>query len=340
MAFIRRWFLGVAAALGLSGPALAVELTMSSWVGPTHTLMADFFIPWAAELDRASNGRIKVNLLPKPVANAPGHLDAVRDGLVDLSFIAHSYYPGRFNLAKFAQMPFGGDSAEARSVAAWRIYQKHFLKADEHKGVNVLAVYAHGPAVILTASKPVTEAASLSGMKIRVGGSMALDIAKALDVNIIAKPAPEVYELMSNGVVDGAFFPAEAVVSFKLDRIVKNVTTFPGGLYSDTHAVIINPDSFAKLPKADQDLLLKFSGEYMAHMAGKAWDKHDAIGMKLMRDNGTNIIKASDRFVAVVREKVGPIEAEWKAAAKAAGADPDAVLAEFQAELKKTSVTQ
>ena len=47
-------------------------------------------------------------------------------------------------------------------------------------------------------------------------------------------------------------FPGESIVSFKLDKLLKYATQFPGGLYSDSHSVIMNPDRWNKISKADQ----------------------------------------------------------------------------------------
>ncbi|MFP5406983.1 MAG: ABC transporter substrate-binding protein, partial [Gammaproteobacteria bacterium] len=147
-----------------------VELVASSWLPPTHAVMQDFFVPWAREVAAATDNRVTIRFLPKPVTNPQGHFDAVREGLADITFISHSYYPGRFELTKFAVMPFSGETAESRSVAAWDTYEKYLLKADEHKGVRLLGIYAHGPGMVFTASKPVKSLADFEGLKIRVGG--------------------------------------------------------------------------------------------------------------------------------------------------------------------------
>src|SRR3546814_15035861 len=76
---------------------------------------------------------------------------------------------------------------------------------------------------------------------------------------------------------------------------LKNATTFPGGLYSDTHAVIMNEDAFAKLSKEDQEALLQLSGKHLASLAGKAWDKHDAVAHKLL--TGDTINRSAQRRV-------------------------------------------
>ncbi|KAA0890894.1 TRAP transporter substrate-binding protein [Pusillimonas sp. ANT_WB101] len=326
---------GATLAAPLAVHAKNVQLTVSSWLPPTHAVVADFLVPWGEEIKKATDGRVTLRILPKPVTNPAGHFDAVRDGLVDITFVSHAYYPGRFELTKFAVMPFSGDTATSRSIATWDTYEKYLLKADEHKGVRLLGIYAHGPGIVFTTSKPVDSIDDFQGLKVRVGGGMAADVAKAVGANPIAKPAPESYELLSMGVVDGVFFPAESLVSFKLDAIIKNATVFPGGLYSDTHAVIMNPDAFDKLSKEDQQALLKLSGRHLAELAGKAWDKHDAEGQKIMHSDQINLIKADETFVNAVRERTKGFEQTWLKAAADKGIDGQAALDSFHAEIKK-----
>ena len=107
---------GAALAAPLAAHAQKVELTVSSWLPPTHAVVADFLVPWGQEIEKATEGRVTLRLLPKPVTNPAGHFDAVRDGLVDISFVSHAYYPGRFQLTKFAVMPFSGNTAVSRGT--------------------------------------------------------------------------------------------------------------------------------------------------------------------------------------------------------------------------------
>ena len=84
---------------------------------------------------------------------------------------------------------------------------------------------------------------------------------KALGANMTLKPAPQSYELLSSGVVDGVWFPDESIVSFKLDKLIKYRPRVPGGLYNTSFALVMNPATWAKIPKADQAIIDKLSGE-------------------------------------------------------------------------------
>ena len=155
----------VGAAVAL--PAAAqVTLTLSSWVPPAHTL-TESQREWCAMLEQKVPGKVRCQQLPRAVAAPPGTLDAVRNGLADLSFTVHGYTPGRFVTTQMAELPFLGDSAEAVSVAFQRVYAKTPAMADEHKGVKVIAVFTHGPGIVFNTKKPITKVADLAGLKFR-----------------------------------------------------------------------------------------------------------------------------------------------------------------------------
>ena len=62
-----------AACLVAAPPASAqTTLTMSSWVGPTHHLTAVVLQGWANEVEKATNGRVKLTMLPKHPSAPPG----------------------------------------------------------------------------------------------------------------------------------------------------------------------------------------------------------------------------------------------------------------------------
>lgn len=321
----------VSGLLGLgSAQAQTTELTVSSWLPPTHSLVAGFIVPWMEQIEKETEGRVKPRLLPKPVTNAPGHYDAVRNGLVDISFISHAYYPGRFELTKLGILPLNGNHGEARSVAAWRIYDKYMKDAGEHRGVRLLGIYGHGPGMVMTAKKPVRSIEDFNGLKIRIGGGMAADVAKALGVNSVVKPAPESYELMSTGVVDGVFLPAESITAFKLDEVLKYITRLPGGLYGDSHGLIMNERAFQKLSAQDKAIFEKLTGEHVARMAGMAWGGSDYKALEVAASKNIEIIDADEKLVAGVREKTAQFEQAWLAAAKRNNIDGPKVLKEYK----------
>ena len=323
--------------LGLGQASAQTTLTMSSWVGPTHPLTRDVLGGWAAAVEKATQGRVKLQMLPKHPSAPGGTFDSVRDGLVDVSYVTASYTPARHPLPLLAELPGAGATAEINSVAFSRMHWKHLQAANEYKGVKLLGVFTHGPGQMFTVKKQINTVADLAGMKIRSGGGISEASAKALGASPLVKPAPESYELLSSGVADGTFFPSESIKSFNLDKVVKYATYFPGGFYSSSFGFFMNEEKWNKLSKQDQDAITSVSGEALARLAGKAWDASDKIGSEALKAAGATIIEASPAFVADVRARTAPLVQDWIKSANAKGIDGAKVVAEFQEELKKVA---
>lgn len=322
----------------ISAPAQSeTTLTMSSWLPPSHIITKDMMMGWAKQVESATQGRVKVRLLPKAVASPPGTFDAVRDGLADVSLSVHGYTPGRFPMTKMAEFPFLGDSAEAISVAYWRTYMKHMAKLDEHKGLVLLGLMTHGPGQIYMTKQKVTSLSDLANQKIRVAGGVVVDVTKAIGAVPLLKPASETYEVLKSGIADGIFFPKDSVPAFKLVPLINHMTVVPGGLYNVSFGLWMNEAKFKGLSKADQDAIMKVSGENYARMAGKVWDREDAAGLKLMQEGSIIVRTASPELVAEIKAKTDPLEKAWYDQAKAKGIDGPAVMAEFRAEIQKLS---
>ena len=327
----------MALAMGFNTASAQTVLTMSSWVGPSHPLTRDVLGGWAAAVEKATNGRVKTQMLAKHPVAPQGTFDGVRDGVMDVSYVTASYTPARHPLPLLAELPGSGGTAEINSVAFSRIHWKHLHKAGEYKGVKLLGVFTHGPGQMFLVKKPVNSVADIAGMKIRSGGGISEASAKALGASPLVKPAPESYEILASGVADGTFFPAESIKSFNLDKVVKHATIFPGGFYSSAFGFFMNEEKWNKLSKQDQDAINSVSGEALARLAGQAWDAADKGGMEALRAAGVNIQQASPAFIAEVRTRTEPLANTWIQAANAKGLEGAKVLAEFREELKRVA---
>ena len=326
----------LAAACLLALPAVAQTVfTVSSWLPPSHTL-SETQKDWCTQLEQKTAGKARCNILPRGVAAAPATFDAVRNGLADLSYTVHGYTPGRFVTTQMAEFPFLGDTAEPVSVAFQRVYARTPAMAEEHKGVKVLAVFTHGPGIVFNTKRPITKVDDLAGLKWRVGGGIVNEISKALGMNVTLKPAPESYELLSSGVMDGTLFPAESVESFKIDKVIKFGTRFPGGLYNTSFVFMMNQAKYDGLPADVKKAVDEISGETAARLFGRGWDKVDRRGLAFMQANNVQMTTADAAFVKTVGDKVAPLVDTWVKAAEAKGMkDPKKALADFRAEIAR-----
>jgi len=328
-------FVAAAAAMLAGTVGAQTVFTVSTWVPPTHSLSVAQK-EWCDLLEKNSTGKMKCNILPRGVSAPPGTYDAVKNGLADISFTVHGYTPGRFVHTQMAEFSFLGNTSEPISVAFNKVAMKHPEFAAEHQGVKVISYFTHGPGIVFNTKRSIAKVDDLQGLKWRVGGGMVNEITKALNMNVTLKPAPESYELLSGGVMDGTLFPAESTESFRIDKLIKHATFFPGGLYNTSFVFMMNQGKYDKLTPDEKKQVDAISGETAARIYGRNWDKVDRRGIALMQANGVQIVKADAKFVADVKSRTSGLEAKWVKDSEAKGLKgADKVLAEFRAEIAK-----
>lgn len=328
----------VGAAVGvtfMAGTAsAATKMTLSSWLPPQHPIVATMIQPWIDNVAKATDGRVQIKILAKGLGHPKVHFDIAKDGLADVTYSVHGYTPGRFFMTKSAEFPFLGDSAEATSVAYWRVHQKYLSKANEHDGVKLLGLMTHGPGEIHNAKKDINDISDFEGMKFRIGGGVVADVAKSIGMTPLLASATKNYEYLSNGVADGTLLPQESIKSFKITKLVPHTTIVPGGLYNTSFFLVMNQRKWDKLSDADKKAIESVSGEAFAKLAGAAWDAADAAGLAGMKANGNSVKTASPKLVEQISAATKHIEGEWVAAAKGKGVDGEAVMKMFRDEVK------
>lgn len=312
-------------------------LRVSNWLPPGHPLVVDIIQPWGEKVAEVTDGRVTVEVMKAPIGKPPAQYDLIANGAADVAYGVHGYTPNRFGLTSLVELPFQANTAEALSVAYWRVYEKYLKAADEHSGVKLVTLFTHGPGMIFTTKDAVTSADQLEGAKYRVGGGLANMVATRLGIVPVSAPSPQVYEILSNGVADGILFPAESVPFFKIDTVVKNGTAVDGGLYATSFFIIMNEKTWDSLSAEDQAAIDKVSGEALARIAGQAWDNADTAGTKKMEAEGVTIVEADEAFMKTLHEKLAGIDSVFLDAAKAKDVDGAAALKMLKEEVAKES---
>jgi TRAP-type C4-dicarboxylate transport system substrate-binding protein len=321
------------AALWTTASQAQVVLRYSNYIPPAHILRVAVFDPWIADVEKVTNGRVKVEMLPKVVGTVAGQYDVVRDGLADVAVMVPSYAPGKFDLAEIVEIPFMGDRAETISPAFNDFYTKNFLRYNEFAGTHVLSIFSNTPPTAFTKkSLSLKSADDFKGAKMRTpSASMAQSVTLLGGVPVI-KPVTEIYEMVSSGLVDGAFFPALDHKSFKLTQALPRATVLPGGISCSAIAFLINEAKWQSISPADREAITKISGAAMARLAGKAYDEASREALAELAKTGGSVETASPAMMADVKQRVLPVEQGWIERARKKGvADPAAALATLRA---------
>lgn len=332
---MKRFIFTLALSLAAALPASAqTMIRYSNWLPVKHQMHAEVFVPWMANVEKITEGRVKFEILPKMVGTVPTQFDVVRDGLADMALFVPGFSPGRFDLIEVVEMPLLGDEANVMAPASNALYLKHLQKYDEFKGVHIVSLFTTASGHIYTAKKPVRSMADLKGLKLRTSLAANSPAVTSLGAVPVQKGTNEIYDLVSSGVLDGTLLSREAVVSFNLINTLNNLTVVPGGLYNSALSLAINDAKWKTISQADRDAIMRISGEVMARDIGKAYSKADQAAVEAMKAAGKTVVVAEGEFLAEIRKSLAGMEAAWVAKAKRKGmANPEAILAEFKADV-------
>ena len=327
---------GVGALLLTALPQAMAQTTLriDSWTSPRHPQNGQVFVSWMKEVEEATEGRVKVNLTYPPNVNPATFFDRLTDGVTDVAWSFHGYNPGRFVLTQIVELPGLDADAESASLAYQRIHEKYLDKLGEHAGIKLLYVFSHG-AGVLHSRQPVTSIEQFKGLKVRIGGGVSADVSNALGIVQVPAPATKVYEIVAQGVADGVFMNMEVKESFKLKEVAPHTLVLPGGFYFGSFFVGMNQAKFDRLPKADQDSIMKVSGEHMARTTGRVWAKADTEGGELAKAAGNTITTASPALEKQIKDRLAGVEKDWIERASKKGLNAAQALAELRAEVKK-----
>jgi len=291
----------------------ATVLTMSEWVPPNHFVVKDVFKVWIDEVNKATEGRVQIRILPKPVGSPAQHWELARKGVADITWGNFTYEPDRFKPLWFAEFSFNGDNAEAQSVALWDTYEKYLAGNKVFDGVKLLGVGLFGGGAIHHGSKDIVKPEDFENQKIRMGGPIQKRLLEDMGAVPIAAPAPQAYELLQSGVVDGSLNPLESVINFRVADLLTHHTLIPGGFYDATFFLAMNERKWKQLSQADRDAIMKVSGKHFSELWGKVYAAQNKSALGELQKAGHKFNTPSPELLAKIKSVNDKMLAEWAA---------------------------
>lgn len=301
-----------AAALGDA----AIHLKLSHYAPPLHHQHAITFVNWAKELAERSNGRLVLDIYPaEQLGKLSQQYNLVRRGDVDISFFMHGIPAGRFPLMELTHLPMLFRSGEQASQVYMDLVPDYL--AAEHKGVKILYLIGHSPGVLHTHTRAVRRPEDLQGLRIRHPSAVVGETLRAWGASPAGMPTSELAGNLEKGVIDGLVMPYDGVHAFRLAPYLSYSTELFS--YVNSFGVVMNPESFERLPPDLGQLIDATTGKEAARVVGARWDSMEAPGRAYMRENGVEIIPLSDAERAVFADAAEHLVEERLAATEAKG---------------------
>ncbi|MEW6668555.1 MAG: TRAP transporter substrate-binding protein [Thermodesulfobacteriota bacterium] len=296
-------------------PVKPIELRFSTFL-PLETPVIGVWISYCKELERRSDGRVKVTFYPaESLGKAKDHYNMAVTGIADITTHIMGYTPGRFPQAEVLELPILWPSAKVASRVCWDIYEK-YLK-NEFSDVHLIALATTDPTHIHTSKKPVRSMADMSGLRLRTGNPRMVEMIKSWGASPINVTGAEVYDALQKGMIDGVFINNTSLADFKLYEQLNHYTLLGMGA-----AVALAPMSLKawnSLPPDIQKIVDEISGARQSASMGEVFDKRGKAGIDEAVKRGGKIYTLSDAEKANFVAKTEPIVSAWIANAEKRG---------------------
>jgi TRAP-type transport system periplasmic protein len=239
--------------------AATYNFTYSTFFPPTH-IQTKVPQAWAKEIEERSNGQIKIQIFTGgSLTPAPQIYDGVVKGISDFGLSVLAYSPGRFPVLSAVDNPFGYNNAFVATRVINELNRK--FQPTEVNDVHICYLYAHGPGLLHTVSKPVSKLEEVKGLKIRSTGTSQL-IVRALGAAPVAMSQGETYDALKKNIADGTLVPIEALEGFKQGEVLKYTTLTYSSSYSQGFFVAMNLKKWNSLPPDLQKIITEVSKKY------------------------------------------------------------------------------
>ncbi|MBL6958006.1 MAG: TRAP transporter substrate-binding protein [Rhodospirillales bacterium] len=329
--FTKKFYLALLGAVlffGIGGvnPAKAVDLKLSHFLPPGHT-MHKALLTWVDVVKKKSGGKINITIFPAgQMGPMPRQFDLARTGVADMALSLHGGTPGRYPMTEVAQLPFLVKSSEVASRALTELTPKYLAK--EYKGMKALWSINVPPLNLNMAKKKISKVSDFKGLRIRHAGKIFAAVVKKLGGTPVAVRPAQAADALAKGTVDGALFPFEAAMAFKLGAVCDYVVT--PGFDSATFSLMINEAKYKSLSAEERKILDSTTGVNEAGRIGALLDKAEIKGREYMAANST-IITLKGAELEKFRNTVSPVTEELLKELEAKGLPAREFHAKFKA---------
>jgi TRAP-type C4-dicarboxylate transport system substrate-binding protein len=224
-AIVRGFFAVVAGTLVLvagSQTSFAGQpLRMSSqWTETTAGAKVDKW--WAAEIDRRTNGEVKIKIFWEGVlGKAKENLGLIQNGSIDLAAMSPGYFPAELPFhAAPNSIPMAMSEVNQATELMERLLTEvpEYDKEAQRNGMKALFFHHLNP-YKLVCKEHIKGVADMKGKKVRTWGKDMPRMVQAAGGVPVTLGLPELYEGLSRGTVDCIPFSMDLMVNYKINAV-------------------------------------------------------------------------------------------------------------------------
>ncbi|MEC7763231.1 MAG: TRAP transporter substrate-binding protein DctP [Pseudomonadota bacterium] len=228
---------GLAGVLALAcggGATAETTLRSASAFGPTHIQATALFATLGEKIAEFTDGAYGIRDFPSGLA-APGEMvTAMRDSVVDMGSMVLPYFPADFpesllpsNLSIFGENPVAISLATTEYIVTCAECQAEFARVGQ-----VYLGSGWTPAFQVQTTRPAETLENIQGVRLRVAGSVFSEWAEYVGAQPVQLPSSEIFQAMSEGIVDGFFGNLPDMMIQQIQTYVTDITMVNFGTFN------------------------------------------------------------------------------------------------------------
>mgnify|MGYP000857560920 CR=1 FL=1 len=256
----------------------------------------------------------------------------VTSGLADMGLLVPSYEAEKLPLTTVTELPGFHRTACEGTAMYWKLAQPGgALYENEYKplGVHPLYVILLPPYQLATSTKKVTNLDELSGLKIRANGAAMDKTVRDLGAVPVRVTTNELYDSLSRGTVDGAFWIIGTTKLVGLEKLLRYTVQGPL-LGAGSTFFAISEDKWESLDDETKRILTEAGLKTQEHLCQYLDDTDARVAKELVDEGNLEVTHLTDAEAAVWAERIKTVPEEWAEEMDSTGRPGAAVLEAFR----------
>jgi TRAP-type C4-dicarboxylate transport system substrate-binding protein len=244
---------------------------------PEDSVFGRVFVPWFADLEKQSGGRVKVEAhWNGELVSMPEIYDATVKGTLDIATQMAAMPAGRFPMDEIEEFTSYEVQCYRYSTVKWELNQEFPEMRAPYSDVKVITCLATFPIPLGTTKKwgPVSKLEDNKGMKELGYGEWQVARGEALGRTAVSLLPPDTYSSLEKGVIDGMSCFMGLFESAKFGEVLPYITMVPGPI--SPWNLIMNLNKWNSLPTDVQ--------QYIDNSSAKLAENFDIECLKVWND--------------------------------------------------------
>ena len=262
-----------------------VTLTLGHPFPEQHPIHQGALIPFAEAVNEGTDGTITIEFHPGgALAPAPQVYDNMQVGGQDLGWALQGYTAGRFPATEVIELPFQFESATQATEILWILYDEYPELQAEYDDAHLLGLWVHDIGDLWTRDKQVLVLEDVAGLNLRFPTPVIVDLITEMGAIPVGMPAPQIFDSLSTGVIDGLMIAVSGLQSFQLYPELAYGTEC--NCYVAAQWFSMNLDTWNSLTPDAQAVIDAAAGRTVSFQAATVYDGAYAAVSQIAIDEG------------------------------------------------------